>query len=106
MKFSKLYLTFLFSFALFLSTASLAHSQDKIPSFELEDVEIISAFKEKEPVFKSAASVYVLSSDDIRRSGATNIPEALRLVPGMEVGRSSSGDWTVTSRGFGRLYDQ
>jgi len=104
-KFCKTYLTLLFASALFISTAALAKSNIEIPSFELKDVEIVSAFKEKEPAFKSAASVYVLSSDDIRRSGATSIPEALRLVPGMEVGRSSSGDWSVTSRGFGRLYD-
>ena len=72
---------------------------------DLNDVEIISASKEREPAFKAAASIYVLSSDDIRRSGATNIPEALRLVPGIEVSRASSSKWSVTSRGFGRIYD-
>lgn len=57
-----------------------AHSKSNFPplSLELEDTEIVSVSKEKEPAFKAAASVYVLSSDDIRRSGATNIPEALR----------------------------
>jgi iron complex outermembrane receptor protein len=72
---------------------------------DLKNVEIISVSKEKESVFKAASSVYVLSSDDIRRSGATNIPEALRLVPGIEVSRAGSSKWSVTSRGFGRLYD-
>jgi iron complex outermembrane receptor protein len=69
------------------------------------DTEIISAAKESEPKFKAAASVYTLSSDDIRRSGATSIPEVLRLVPGLEVTRAGSSKWSVTSRGFGRLYD-
>jgi iron complex outermembrane recepter protein len=84
-----------------------AHSKSNFPPLplELEDTEIVSVSKEKEPAFKAAASVYVLSSDDIRRSGATNIPEALRLVPGLEVSRAGSSKWSVTSRGFGRLYD-
>ena len=73
--------------------------------FKINDYEIVTASKEKEPSFKSASSVYVLSADDIRRSGATNIPEVLRTVPGIEVFRSASSKWSVTSRGFGRLYD-
>ncbi len=72
---------------------------------DIEDTEIISASKEKEPAFNATSSVYVLSSNDIRRSGATSIPEVLRLVPGIEVSRSGSSKWSVTSRGFGRLYD-
>jgi len=105
MGFCRIYITLLLFAGLFTSTISRAYGTTNIPAIELKDVEIVSAFKEKEPAFKSAASVFVLSSDDIRRSGATNIPEALRLVPGIEVGRASSGDWSVTSRGFGRLYD-
>lgn len=92
---------------IFCLAASPAYAKvdDSPIKLDLKDVEIFSASKEKEPTFKAAASVYVLSSDDIRRSGATNVPEALRLVPGLEVYRSSSSRWSVTSRGFGRLYD-
>jgi iron complex outermembrane receptor protein len=94
-------------FCLFLisPTPSFAKTNDSPINLDLKDVEIFSASREKEPTFKTASSAYVLSSDDIRRSGATNIPEVLRLVPGLEVYRSSSSKWSVTSRGFGRLYD-
>lgn len=93
----KLFLSLIFS--------NIAYAKSDLMNFKINDYEIITASKEKEPVFKSASSVYVLSSDDIRRSGATNIPEVLRLVPGIEVFRSSSNKWSVTSRGFARLYD-
>ena len=57
----------------------------------------------KEPVLlrASPAAVYVLTQDDIRRSGATSIPEVLRLVPGVEVARIDSNKWAVGIRGFG-----
>ncbi|MDA0967616.1 MAG: TonB-dependent receptor [Proteobacteria bacterium] len=74
-------------------------------SIDIEDLEVVTTTKTPEDPFKVAASVYTLTSDDIRRSGATNIPEALRLVPGMEVARSDSNKWAVTTRGFNRLYD-
>ncbi len=90
-------------FALLLNEHAYAKTAADI--FALGDVEIISSAKEKESAFNAASSIYVLSSDDIRRSGATSIPEALRLVPGMEVSRSASNQWSVTTRGFGRLYD-
>ena len=91
--------------ALFLSLPFSAYGKSNPIPMSLEDVEVVSSAREKEPAFKAASSVYVLSSDDIRRSGATNIPEALRLVPGIEVSRAGSSKWSVTSRGFGRLYD-
>ncbi len=49
---------------------------------QLGDVEVTTASKEPEEVWKTPAAVYVLTNEDIRRSGATSIPEALRLVPG------------------------
>jgi len=94
-----------FCFASFLLLDQHAYAETASDIFELGDVEIVSSAKEKESAFNAASSIYVLSSDDIRRSGATNIPEALRLVPGVEVSRSASSQWSVTSRGFGRLYD-
>ena len=50
---------------------------------------------------KTAAAVYVITQDDIRRSGATSIPEVLRLAPGVEVARVDSNHWSVGIRGFG-----
>ncbi len=56
--------------------------------------------KTAEDSFKSAAAVYVISRTDIKRSGATTIPEVLRTVPGLQVANGESGQWVVTARGF------
>jgi iron complex outermembrane receptor protein len=90
--------TFLFSLKAF--------SQENDATFlHLKDLKIISSEKESISQFKSSASTYVLNSGDINRSGATNIPELLRLVNGVEVYRAGSSNWSVTTRGFARLYD-
>lgn len=56
--------------------------------------------KAEENSFKSAAAIYVINRDDIKSSGATTIPEVLRMVPGLQVAHGESGQWVVTSRGF------
>jgi iron complex outermembrane recepter protein len=66
---------------------------------QLGNVEVTTASKEPEQVWKTPAAIFVLTGDDIRRSGATSIPEVLRLVPGVEVGRIDSNGWAVGIRG-------
>ncbi len=56
--------------------------------------------KTPEDSFKSAAAIYIINRTDIKRSGATTIPDLLRTVPGLQVAKGESGQWTVTSRGF------
>jgi len=68
---------------------------------QLGNVEVTTASKEPEQVWQTPAAIYVLTQDDIRRSGATTIPELLRLVPGVEVARIDSDHWAVGVRGFG-----
>jgi hypothetical protein len=68
---------------------------------QLGDLEVTTASKEPEEVWRTAAAIYVLTQEDIRRSGATSVPEALRLVPGVEVARIDSSTWAVGIRGFG-----
>ncbi|MGA8030329.1 MAG: TonB-dependent receptor, partial [Bryobacteraceae bacterium] len=68
---------------------------------QLGNVEVTSASKEPEQVWRTTAAIYVITQDDIRRSGATSIPEALRLAPGVEVARIDSNTWAVGIRGFG-----
>jgi iron complex outermembrane receptor protein len=68
---------------------------------ELGNVEVTTASKEPEKVWRTPAAIYVLTQEDIRRSGATSLPELLRLVPGVEVGRTDSDTWSVGVRGFG-----
>lgn len=68
---------------------------------QLGKVEVTTVSKEPEQVWKTPAAIYVITQDDIRRSGATNIPEALRLAPGVEVARIDGNKWSIGIRGFG-----
>jgi iron complex outermembrane receptor protein len=71
---------------------------------ELMNIEITSVAKKAQPLSETAAAVYVLTSEEIRRSGATTIADALRLVPGVHVARIGSDSWGVAARGFNSLY--
>jgi iron complex outermembrane recepter protein len=68
---------------------------------QLGDVEVTSVSKAPEQVRKTAAAIFVITQEDIERSGVTNIPDALRLAPGVEVARIDSSQWSVGIRGFG-----
>jgi iron complex outermembrane receptor protein len=67
---------------------------------ELSQVQITSVSKRPEPLSNAAAAVYVITSDDIRRSGATSLPEALRLAPNLEVARVDAQNYNISSRGM------
>lgn len=67
---------------------------------DLLKMQITSVSKVSEPFWDSAAAIYVLTNEKIRRSGATSIPEVLRLVPGVEVARIDANKWAVSIRGF------
>jgi iron complex outermembrane receptor protein len=67
---------------------------------DLGNVEVTTASKEPEQVWKTPAAIYVITQEDIRRSGATSIPEILRLAPGVEVARIDSDHWAIGIRGF------
>src|SRR5207249_4461678 len=62
--------------------------------------EVSSPSKKPEKLSDAAASIFVITDEDIRRSGLTSIPEALRLSPGVEVARQDSHTWAISSRGF------
>src|ERR1700727_521627 len=68
---------------------------------ELGNVEETTTSKEPEQVWETSAAIYVLTQDDIRRSGTTTIPEGLPLVRGVEVTLINSNVWSVGARGFG-----
>lgn len=67
---------------------------------QLGDIEVTTVSKAPQEIMKTPAAVFVITQDDIRRSGATSIPEALRLAPGVEVARIDSNHWSVAIRGF------
>ncbi|WP_349020503.1 TonB-dependent receptor [Methyloglobulus sp.] len=76
---------------------------DKLSIEELMGSKVISATRTEQQLTDTAAAAYVITQDDIRRSGATNIPEALRMVPGLHVARISSTKWAISARGFNGL---
>lgn len=67
---------------------------------DLLDVEVTTVTRQPAPVVSVPAAVHVITSDDIRRSGATSIPEALRLAPGIQVARIDGAKWAIGMRGF------
>jgi iron complex outermembrane receptor protein len=71
---------------------------------ELMDIEVSLQSRKPRPISESAASVAVITADDLRRSGVRSLPEALRLVPGLQVGVVDANKWNVTARGFSGLF--
>jgi iron complex outermembrane receptor protein len=67
---------------------------------ELMNIEVTSVSKKEEGLFDAPAAVYVITQEDIRRSGATSIAEALRMVPGVQVARIDANKWAISARGF------
>jgi len=67
---------------------------------ELGDIRVTSVSRRSERLSQAAASVFVISSDDIRRSGATSLPEALRLAPNLQVAQVNANQYAITARGF------
>jgi iron complex outermembrane receptor protein len=72
---------------------------------ELMRVKIISVSKKPEPWFEAPAAVYVITGDNIRRSGVTSIAEALRMAPGVDVARNDAATWAVGVRGFTDVFN-
>jgi iron complex outermembrane receptor protein len=73
----------------------------KLSLEQLGNIEVTTASKEPELVRKTPAAIFVITHEDIERSGATTIPEALRMAPGVEVARIDGNKWSIGIRGFG-----
>jgi iron complex outermembrane recepter protein len=71
---------------------------------KLTQIEVTSVSKKAERITEAPAAVFVMTDEDIRRSGYTTLADALRLVPGLQVGRINSHNWAISSRGFSELY--
>src|SRR5580698_346882 len=67
---------------------------------QLMDVEVTSVSRHPEKLLQTASAIQVITREDIRRSGATSIPEALRLADNLEVAQKNSHDWAISARGF------
>ena len=71
---------------------------------ELINIQVTSVSKKETDLFTSPAAIYVITCEDIRRSGMTSLPELLRMVPGMDVARIDANHWAISSRGFNDQY--
>jgi iron complex outermembrane recepter protein len=67
---------------------------------QLSNIQITSVSKHPERLSDAAASVFVISAEDIRRSGATTLAEALRLAPNLQVARADANQYAISARGF------
>jgi len=67
---------------------------------ELMEVRVTSVSKKAEKATDAAAAIFVVTAEDIKRSGATNIPEVLRMAPGVQVSRINSHAWAISARGM------
>ncbi len=70
---------------------------------QLRDVVVQTVSRYDEPLDRAAASVYVITAEDIRRSGATTLPEALRLAPTLDVARADANQYAISARGFNNV---
>src|ERR1700731_4640181 len=76
----------------------------KLSVEQLVDIDVTSVSKYPEKFSEAAAAVAVLTSEDIERSGVTKIPDALRLVPGLDVAQVDAHTWAISSRGFNDIF--
>ena len=70
----------------------------------LMNIEVTSVSKREQKLSRTASAIFVITAEDIRQSGATNIPDLLRMVPGVQVAQINSSSWAITIRGFNGQY--
>lgn len=96
--------------ALSISAPVVAIAQSQPPDLtkaSLEDLlntQVTSVSKKDQKLLTAGAAIFVISQEDIRRSGATNIPDLLRMVPGVDVAQIDANSWAISIRGFNDLY--
>src|SRR5256886_758957 len=97
--------------AVCLTTTTEAQTSRSVPDVtamsmeDLMNMQVTSVSKRTQKVADAAAAIFVITQEDIRRSGATSIPEALRMVPGLQVARIDENKWAIGSRGFNGRFD-
>src|ERR1019366_565993 len=71
---------------------------------DLMSIDVTSVSKKEQKTSQAAAAVFVISQEDIRRSGALNIPDLLRMVPGVDVAQIDASSWAISVRGLNGQY--
>ena len=85
--------------------SSIQSNQAPIPELELikEEETVSIASRYEQPISQAPSNVYVITDEDIRHSGATDIPTILRRVPGLDVMQTTGADFNVSARGNNQL---
>ena len=87
--------------------AQAQNAQPDLTALKIEDlmnVDVTSASKKQQKLSQVPAAIFVITAEDIRRSGATNIPDLLRMVPGLDVAQINPSTWAISARGFNGQY--
>ena len=71
---------------------------------DLMNMEVTSVSKREQKLSRTAAAIFVITQEDIRRSGATNVPDLLRMVPGLDVAEINGSTWAIGSRGLNQQF--
>lgn len=79
---------------------SLAVDLARLSLEDLGQIKVTSVSRKSESLSGAAAAVYVITQEDLRRSGVTSLPEALRMAPGLQVARANARQWAISARGF------
>ena len=90
-------------FAFMLLAAHAQSAQTDLTTLQIEDlmnVDVTSASKKEQKISRVPATIFVITQEDIFRSGATNIPDLLRMVPGLEVAQINTSTWAISARVF------
>lgn len=99
---------FMLTLVLFFSSTTFSHGGQaellEMSLQELMDLPVMSITQAEQGLFSTPAALYVITSEDIRRSGHQFIPELLRMAPGATVGRVSARHWAMSTRGFNSVY--
>jgi iron complex outermembrane receptor protein len=93
----------LYGYAATAAADNAASSIGELKQLNVEDlmnVQVTSVARHPERLIEAASAIQVITQEDIRRSGATSIPEALRLADNLQVAQKNSHDWAISSRGF------
>jgi iron complex outermembrane receptor protein len=71
---------------------------------DLMNIKVTSVSKTEQKMSRAAAAIFVITREDINRSGARRIPDLLRMVPGLDVSQINDNTWSVSSRGFNQQF--
>jgi iron complex outermembrane recepter protein len=90
----------------FLSSPAHGQSQSqptdltRVSIEDLMNVQVTSVSKKEQKLSRTAAAIFIIMQEDIRRSGARNVPDLLRMVPGVNVAQINANTWAISARGF------